>query len=758
MANRQFDQSRVPVVRKFLIRRRRKPVVRSVAEHDMPTATMPQPPIDATESVNINAPAQPRRSRNRDWGWSLIWLSFLLVLGGTAAGAFFWLITMPPPIDCKNISPLSPDMERLQCAQQAAVSRDIKELKNSIDLVRDWPLEDPLYPQASQLRDKWSRALLEHARNKMEEGDLKSAVDLAKYIPANSSVSEDAQALLGTWQEDWDQGKEIYAKAVEALKKQQWDQVTAYAQQLAQLRNEHWSQQRMKVLLEELAAEKLAWNQLKQARAAVQYYQTPDTLEKAITLAGKIESQRYVHAQAKTDIRNWSRQLLDLAAKQLEKRDLEGTLAIAKRVPTNSELYPEAQDFIQISRAQLLVPDSKSGSQQQWQQILAVMEAQAAASQIKRDRPLYQQAQAKITDWQAQLQDLIQLQVASSLSTTGQGMAFQIAIEQAKQIASNRPRRIHAQTLIAQWRKELKEAEDRPFIVLAKQLAERKTIESYQAAITQARQVALGRPLRLEAQTYIASWTKQIQTIEDQPILDEANTLAKKGNLGKAISVAEKIAQGRALHKQAQSLIGEWSAQIQIAEDQPKLNEAARLAAQGRLSEAISVASQIGYGRALYYEAQDGIARWTAERNAIQASRQAPAPEPYYPPAESSAPAYSAPAQTYSTPAQTYSAPAPEPYNPPPAQTYNPPAPEPEPYIPPAQTYNPPAPEPYYPPAETYTAPEPEPYTPPAQTYTPPQETYVPPAEPYYPPEPAPAAPPPEEAPAAAPLPIDGIE
>jgi hypothetical protein len=140
--------------------------------------------------------------------------------------------------------------------------------------------------------------------------------------------------------------------------------------------------------------------------------------------------------------------------------------------------------------------------------------------------------------------------------------------------------------------------------------------------------VALGRPLRVEAQTLIAEWTKRIEIIEDQPIFNEALALAKAGNLSAAIDKASGIASGRALHSQARDKINEWVTEVQIAEDRPLLDKAYGLADKGSLSSAISEASRIRYGRALYYEAQNAIARWVEERDAYWAAQQPRRSEP----------------------------------------------------------------------------------------------------------------------------------
>ena len=715
-----------------------------------------------TNTPTSDTPIETNPSRQKGWGWPFVWLSVLLVFGGTAAGAFFWLITMPPPIDCKQISPLSPEMQRLQCAKESASSRKVEELVKGLAVVKDWPQDNPLYPQASQLRDEWSKWLLELARNKLEEGDLKGAEELAKKIPPNASVYQDALSVVSTWQSDWDKGKIIYNKAQEALKQQQWQLATGYAQELARLKNEYWGQQRSADLLNQIGREKQAWEQLKLARQTVSP-ETPDNLQKALQLATKVEEKTYAYNVAKTEITKWSRKLLQIASQQIKQKNLQAAITQAKSIPSISSLYPEAQDFILLSTAEMLLPKEKEFSGPVARHILALIEAQAAARQLSADRPLYKQAQEKIAFWQAQLDDLVKLEVASSAASFGQGWMLQMAIEQANSISRNRPRRIHAQTLIAQWRKELQESEDRPYLVRAQLLANAKTIDAYKTAITEARQIKLQRPLRVEAQTLIASWNKQIETIEDKPLLEEALALAKRNELGAAIRTASRIGKGRALYKEAIAAISDWTAEIQITEDRPLLNEAAKLASVGRLSEAIQKAGQIGSGRALYYEAQEAIARWAAERNSIRVtSYPQPAQEP-------------APVQSYSPPAESYSPPPAESYSPPPAESYSPP---------PAESYSPPAPEPYYPPAapepapppvETYTPPAPEPYIPPEpapEPYIPPEpapEPYIPPVQSYEPPaaEPPRAAPAPEQvapepapetAPAAAPLPADGIE
>ncbi|NJK53478.1 MAG: hypothetical protein HC936_12935 [Leptolyngbyaceae cyanobacterium SU_3_3] len=60
---------------------------------------------------------------------------------------------------------------------------------------------------------------------------------------------------------------------------------------------------------------------------------------------------------------------------------------------------------------------------------------------------------------------------------------LKLAIAQAKQIPRSHPRRLHAQTLLAQWVKEVQWMEDRPIFRQAQQLAKTGKIEQLRSAV-----------------------------------------------------------------------------------------------------------------------------------------------------------------------------------------------------------------------------------------------------------------------------------
>ncbi len=664
------------------------------------------------------------------WQWQLIWLTVLVGFGVTGVAAFLWLLTMPPPPNCQQLSPLAADGERLYCAQQAAKSGKLQQLESAIVMVQAWPKEHPLYGQGQHFIGEWSKTILGFAKAKIEAGDLKGAMGIVAKIPKTSPSYPEVQEAVTAWEKNWQEGQKLYDTAQAALKvddlKKAWD----YAQALFKLDNIFWSQKRYNELVQQIAVERNGWQRLEEARELAKD-ETPQKFAEAIVLARKIDSKLFARAKAEEEIAGWSKILLAMANKRLQAKDLPGAIASASVVPPDSPLFAEAQDLMQFGRA-LAVTWNQSITTPLGEHIFSLLEGKGAASQIAPGRPLYQKAKAQIDSLEVQFQDLVRLEVASSIASIGLPGAFSMAIEQAQTIGKSQPRRVHAQTLVASWRKEIQRIEDKSFVMLAKQLAEPGTVEGLKSAIGQVALISQNRPRRAEAQTLLANWTKRIEIVEDQPFLDGALALAKQGKLSEAISKASEIKSGRSLYAKAQDNVQGWVSELQVAQDRPILDRAAELASQGRLGAAINMASQVSYGRALHSEAASAIGRWSAELNAKTAPlpaepvRQAePASVEQYVPAprqEQNAPAPRQ--QEYAPPPE--SAPAPEPYNPPARQEA--PAREPEPYYPPARQA-----EPYYPPAR-----QAEPYYPPAR-----QEAPAPAPEPAPAPAPAPVAPPP---------------
>ncbi|NJR40697.1 MAG: hypothetical protein HC781_20025 [Leptolyngbyaceae cyanobacterium CSU_1_4] len=300
----------------------------------------------------------------------------------------------------------------------------------------------------------------------------------------------------------------------------------------------------------------------------------------------------------------------------MEQCDRKGAI-LTLFIPPAGNPAPEVQDLVRFGNAYKMVDSTESLWVPTGAQIWNLMEAIAAIKQVKSTSPFYPQAQAYLKDWQTSLKDMVQVKYATLAAGMGQHSTLKLAIAQAKQVPLGHVRRMQAQTLIAYWAEEVQRIEDEPLLVRAKDLAKSGKISDLKLAIAQARQIQLGRALRGSAQDWIATWRDQIEVLEDQPILTQARAFGRQGKLSEAIDAASRIKTKRALYPEAQAAILDWRAEqiriAQIAQDQPILNQARAMALSGNLRGAIDVASQIGSGRALYYEAQGSIGRWQEE-------------------------------------------------------------------------------------------------------------------------------------------------
>lgn len=547
----------------------------------------------------------------RFWLWPVLWFGTLVLISGTAVMAFRQLTQVSPLPKCEELSPLAAEKERLRCAVLMAQSGELEDLEAALKLTAFGSPEHPLFEEARPWIVEWSEGLLAIAYQTLSQGDLDKALAIVEKIPAHSPAHADAQRVVAVWEERWLQGQSAYEAVQAAIQAQDWAEAEQKIQALEQARSPYWRLKGRQALVEQVRQEKQAWQQLEEARQLAKKQTTSD-LGKAIALLQDIAPGVQARPQIQAAITDWSQRLLKIAIQRLEAGDWRGMQAAARQIPENSTLAANARNFVQLARAHTVAEQET---------LFALLEAHAAVQQVNPNSRPYPQAQEDIAAWQTQIQDLAQIWVARAIASFELIPAFQLASDQAQAIAIDRPRRIQAQTLIAHWRKEIQRVEDRSYIVRAERLAEPETREALQAAIAAANQIEQGRSLHAEAQTLVSQWNQQIQVIEDQPILDEARTLAQQGNLWAAVEVADQIAPNRALYTEAQTEIVDWRYQAQRSEDQTILGEASSLAAIGSLTRAINTAAEIGPGRPLYDEAQAAIDQWSQERAAIWTQR-----------------------------------------------------------------------------------------------------------------------------------------
>jgi soluble cytochrome b562 len=564
----------------------------------------PRPP-HSTALVPVSV--KRRRLQVRSWRWMLLWLGLCSIMGVAVASGVLLLTKLPPPIDCRRISPLSADGDRLYCAREAAESGKLEQLVTAIQLVQHWPPQHPLYPEAQRQMTAWSKAILGLAQQKIHEGNPSEAIAIATKIPFSSPIYDEAKAKITTWQQQLKRAEQITRQFQDALKQQSFQKASLLILDLSRLTQDSWNLSRVDALLKQLTTEKEAWQQLEEARELAKS-NTLEQLVDAIARTTKIDRNTYVKSQVLEEQSRWSRIVIDMATKLFQQQDFAGVIKVLDNIPRTAPQYAEARDWMQLSRASETAKKNN---------ILALVDALAALRLIKQKSPVRKLASSKATLWQQELQDLTKLQLATVFASFQQRTGLTYAIDQAARVAPGRPQRQRSQTLIAQWRKEIQLIDDRNTLANAKQIASGGTLVELKAAVELARQIKLRQPLRIEAQTEIAKWNRQIYALEDQPILDLAEAFAQRGDLIAAISTAGQIRSQRPLYPETQKAIAKWVAQIQTAQDRPILDAAAALAAQGRFDAAIATASQIPPERALYPQAQAAISNWAAQKAAI---------------------------------------------------------------------------------------------------------------------------------------------
>jgi soluble cytochrome b562 len=547
----------------------------------------------------------------------LFWLVALTTSTLTGAIAFQWLTGLPPKQNCgKLFKATLSDSGQLFCADQAARKGDEASLSSALELAGSIGEDNPLFEQSRRLSNHWSESILVLARQKVETGDLKKGIALAQKVPKTSAVHPSAQATIQDWQGNWQKGDATFKKAKEAIQDQNWGLAMEQVRNLVQIGSNYWQGQADKIV-KEMSVEQEAFYKIASAQQIADSGR-PEDFAKAIQVVSKIDPKRLARKRVGEKVEEWSEKLVDVAKSAEANGNYEEMVDAAQKVPPTAKVGKVAASYLQLGRAGMAAKDDT---------LWSAIQAQALAAQIDTSTPVYEQSKTQRQKWEGQIQTWGQLALAQWFAGMDQVSGYRLATEQAAMVAPNQPRRVQAQTLIASWKKQVDSFQDRQFMARAQQMAVDNTIASLQSAITEAGKVLSGQPLRDAAQTLVAQWSDGIQRIEDQPILDQAIALAKAGDLNSAIQTADKISSNRALYRDAQARAGEWVAQIQAVEDRPILNDADTLASEGRLSDAIARASDIGSNRAMYGEAQSRISDWAERRRQIRAASEPPPAE-----------------------------------------------------------------------------------------------------------------------------------
>lgn len=435
--------------------------------------------------------------------------------------------------------------------------------------------------------------------------------------------------------------------------------------------------------------------------------QTVDDLLQAIALVKDLPSNHPLRGEIDRLLEDWSKEVLKLADVSFQEGKLEQAIATAKRIPNNmpaykfveeriakwqstwakgEEIFKEAEEhmreqrwqsaFMAAAKLQRLSNDywettkyeelsklitvaredgeklaqanslAKNGSIDNLIKAIKLAESIASNSYVypkaqeaipEFGRKMLEIAQQKLDNrdadeaisiaqqiptnakLQTETDDFIAIAEAKRNAWLGTISGLEAAIAQAQQIDPSRAIYQQAQELAAGWRVEIG---DVARLDRARMLASQGTINDLNSAIVEAQLVPTNNPRGREARQEVGRWVAQIQTIEDRPFLDRAEQFALSediNSLQSAIAEASQIRRGRALYREAREKIANWTATIQRIQDQPYLDRARELAQSGNLPAAVETARQISRGRSLSGEASSDISNWegqlAAERN-----------------------------------------------------------------------------------------------------------------------------------------------
>jgi hypothetical protein len=541
-------------------------------------------------------------------GWLKSWVlwTFLLTLvpGGIAFVSTAMLLKLPSAPNCPSIFwPLASASVRLHCAQLAASKQTVKDLLQAISFVKEMPKSHPLRGEIDRNIEQWSRDILQLANQSFQAGKLQQAIATAREVPEDVAAYELVEKEISEWLSIWSKAEGIYEEAEAELREQHWHQAFMIAAKLLRVDNKYWATVKYDEMNRLIVTAREDGDKLAKAKDLAETGLI-DNLLKAINLAESISRESYVYQKAREVIPEYGREILEFAQAKLDKQNADEAIEIAQKIPATTGLEREITDFVTLAEAQ----------RNAWNGTISGLEtAIYSAQQIEPTRPGYEKAQKLIASWQVEIEDISRLEKARLLANQGTVSDLTAAIAEAELIPVSNPRGKEAKQEIDRWVARIQTIEDQPYLERAEQIASFNDISSLQTAIAEASQIGRGRALYEEARRKIAMWTDQIQRIEDQPYLEQAQAMARSGDLPAAIAIAQQIPPRRALSGEARTAINDWQREIRARENWKRAREVALIGTPETLIEAIKVANRVPRRSSIRYDVNIAIDQWSLQ-------------------------------------------------------------------------------------------------------------------------------------------------
>jgi hypothetical protein len=565
----------------------------------------PQTPFPKTRSATAPPVPLPKKPFWQIWQfWGMLLVLCSGVIGYSATSM---LLNLPKTQNCNQVFwPFASASVRLYCAQSAAEDKDLEGLLSAIKLVASLPQDHPLRPEIDRNVARWATSILELGEAQFQSGKLDTAIATAKRIPKNVSAQKLVAEKISRWQSIWAAGEETYQQVEKKLREADWNGAFSWAVRLTDSPNEYWATTKYEESINNINIAQEENASITKAQTQVSSG-TVDDLVLAIDKADDIKPNSYAYDQAQEVITQAKSKLVAIIEQLIKQQEWRDLLKVTARIPRSLNLEKRNQDWQILANA---------GSSAKLDTVFGMEEAIEEIKQLDKKSEYYELGQTLKNRWKLEIKDIAHLSKAKDLAKVGTIASFRDAIAEAELIPSGNPRYGDARKEIAGWRGEIQTIEDQPILSRARELSYGNNIGAWRRAIAEASLITSSSPLYDEAQDDVKSWYTNIQRVEDQPILDEAESFANASNYPAAIASAKRIGSGRALYSEAQKNIALWQQEIN---GQRYLREAIDLAVTGTpesLASAIRTARQAG-NSSVRFQIVQNINEWSEQILAI---------------------------------------------------------------------------------------------------------------------------------------------
>lgn len=538
--------------------------------------------------------------------WKVSWqfLSLVLALSFGAVGfvATSVLLRLPTNPSCTKISLFfSSATNRIYCAQLQAEKNTVDDLLQAIAILQVLSEDHPLRNEINRHIAQWSDDILNLAQVEFNEGNLEDAIAIARRIPENVANREMIEEKITQWGDIWQRAEKIEQEVENHLRQSQWNQAFLEAVNLLNINNEYWQSIRYQEIVKTINLAREESKQLDGAYVTLRQGGLQNLL-KTIEIASVIPPTSYSYNEASKLIQDAEDKIVAIVEGYLGKNDWDNLSNLANQIPDNTRLRSQARDWNLLASA---------GRNANLGSVSAMELAIAEAEQIASDSKLYLQSRELVKLWTAQKEDLAYLASARELARSGDVDDLRAAIAKAELISSDNPVHRESRRDITKWQRDIQIIEDRPILAQAKQIAEGNNLQSWQNAINIANQISSNRALYSESSDLIRQWRRNIERVEDRPILDQAIAFGNSNNYQNAINVASRIGTGRALHAEAQTNIRNWRREISAQEDLQRAYQVAQNNDPQSLLQAINIARRISSSSSVGNQTRQAVDQWS---------------------------------------------------------------------------------------------------------------------------------------------------